>query len=65
MAVSVAGLFAGVLGALVLTRFMRSLLYQVEPADPLTFVSIQSCSDWLRSPRRIYRPVVLHKSTPF
>jgi putative ABC transport system permease protein len=40
MAVSAAGLLAGVIGALVLTRFMRSLLFQVEPSDPLTFVSI-------------------------
>jgi predicted lysophospholipase L1 biosynthesis ABC-type transport system permease subunit len=40
MAVSAAGLLAGIIGALVLTRFMRSLLFQVEPSDPLTFVSI-------------------------
>ncbi len=40
MAVSAAGLLAGIIGAFVLTRFMRSLLFQVEPADPVTFVSI-------------------------
>ena len=40
MAVSAAGLLAGVIGAFALTRFMRSLLFQVEPSDPVTFVSI-------------------------
>ena len=38
--VSAAGLFVGVVGALILTRFMQSLLYQVEATDPLTFVAI-------------------------
>jgi len=40
MAVSAAGLLAGIIGAFALTRFMQSLLFQVEPSDPLTFVSI-------------------------
>jgi ABC-type antimicrobial peptide transport system permease subunit len=31
------GVAAGVLTALVLTRFMGSLLYQVSPMDPLAF----------------------------
>lgn len=32
-----AGLVAGTAGGLVLTRFMRSLLYEVPPTDPVTF----------------------------
>jgi putative ABC transport system permease protein len=35
-----AGLVAGTAGALVLTRFIASLLYGIEPTDPLTFVSV-------------------------
>jgi predicted permease len=40
MAVSAAGLLAGIICAFGLTRFMRSLLFQVEPSDPVTFVLI-------------------------
>ncbi len=40
MAVAVAGLAAGVAGALLLTRFMQSLLFQVGPADPVTFLAV-------------------------
>ena len=40
MAVTAAGLTAGLAAALALTGFMRSLLFQVEPSDPLTFVAI-------------------------
>jgi predicted permease len=35
-----AGVAIGVIGALLLTRFMHSLLFEIEPADPLTFMSI-------------------------
>jgi putative ABC transport system permease protein len=35
-----AGIIAGILFALVLTRTMRSLLYGVSPADPITFVAM-------------------------
>jgi ABC-type antimicrobial peptide transport system permease subunit len=31
------GLGSGLVGALILTRFLRSLLYAVSPNDPLTF----------------------------
>lgn len=34
------GLVVGVVGSLVLTRFMTSLVYQVSTLDPLTFVSV-------------------------
>ncbi|GMV05004.1 MAG: hypothetical protein AMXMBFR53_12840 [Gemmatimonadota bacterium] len=36
----VAGLVAGTIGGLVLTRFMRSLLYEVPPTDPVTFTLV-------------------------
>jgi len=35
-----AGLALGLAGALVVTRFMRGLLFDVMPADPLTFAAI-------------------------
>ena len=34
------GIAAGVLAALALTRLMRTLLFDVSPADPLTFVTV-------------------------
>jgi putative ABC transport system permease protein len=34
------GIVAGVLGAMVLSRFIASLLYDVQPHDPATFVAI-------------------------
>jgi ABC-type antimicrobial peptide transport system permease subunit len=34
------GLATGVLGAYALTRFMATLLFNVTPTDPLTFVTI-------------------------
>jgi putative ABC transport system permease protein len=34
------GVGAGVAGALVMTRFLSSLLYGVKPTDPLTFVVV-------------------------
>jgi putative ABC transport system permease protein len=37
---ALAGIAAGVLGALVLTRFLSSLLFGVQPTDPLTFVAV-------------------------
>jgi ABC-type antimicrobial peptide transport system permease subunit len=35
-----AGLGLGLVGALVLTRFMQSLLYGVTPTDPTTFIGV-------------------------
>jgi putative ABC transport system permease protein len=37
---ALAGIAAGVLGALALTRFLSSLLFAVQPTDPLTFVTV-------------------------
>jgi putative ABC transport system permease protein len=34
------GVASGIAGALVLTRFLSSLLYGVKPTDPLTFVGV-------------------------
>ena len=34
------GLAAGLLGALLLTQFLRSLLFAVKPTDPVTFIAI-------------------------
>ena len=40
MKLALVGLAVGIIGALVLTRGIRSLLYSVTPTDPLTFASI-------------------------
>ncbi len=37
MQVTIAGIVAGLAGALLLTQYMETLLYNVEPSDPLTF----------------------------
>lgn len=37
-----AGIGAGVVAALLLTRVMQSLLYQVRPTDPVTFVAVSA-----------------------
>ena len=40
MRMALLGIAAGIAGALLATRFMQSLLFDVHPADPLTFASI-------------------------
>jgi predicted permease len=40
MLLVVLGLGSGILGALVLTRYLRTMLFGVTPADPLTFAAI-------------------------
>jgi putative ABC transport system permease protein len=40
MRVTLAGIAAGVAGALLLTRFMETLLFEVRPTDPSTFVAV-------------------------
>ena len=40
MTLSVSGIAVGLAAAFLLTRLMQSLLYQVQPADPLTFVAV-------------------------
>jgi ABC-type antimicrobial peptide transport system permease subunit len=39
MRIVLIGLVAGLLGAAVMTRFFQSLLFDVAPGDPITFVS--------------------------
>jgi putative ABC transport system permease protein len=40
LALALAGIAAGLAGAFVLTRLMRTLLFEVSATDPVTFVSI-------------------------
>jgi putative ABC transport system permease protein len=40
MTLAVGGIAAGIVAAFLLTRLMQSLLYQVRPADPLTFAAV-------------------------
>ena len=40
LVLTVAGIAAGVVGASALTRFLRSLLYDVRPIDPATFAAV-------------------------
>jgi len=65
-----AGLALGLLGAVALTRLMKSLLYEVSPTDPLTYagvaavlVAIAALASWLPA-RRATRvdPVVALRS---
>jgi putative ABC transport system permease protein len=42
MRVVVIGLASGLVGAAIMTRFFRSMLFDVAPADPLTFVSVSA-----------------------
>ena len=37
---ALAGIIVGSLGAIALTRWMRSMLFQVDPLDPLTFIAV-------------------------
>ena len=37
---AVSGMVVGIVGALLLTRLMSSLLFEVSPSDPLTFVAV-------------------------
>lgn len=41
--VSFASLASGLAGALALTRLMTSLLFEVSPADPVTFAAVALC----------------------
>jgi len=42
LALALAGLVVGLAGALILTRFMQSLLYGVTPTDPFTFIGVSA-----------------------
>jgi ABC-type antimicrobial peptide transport system permease subunit len=39
-ALALAGTVVGILGALALSTVIRSLLFQVNPTDPLTFIAV-------------------------
>ena len=40
LALAIAGTFAGLLGALSVTRVLQHLLFQVDPADPITLGTV-------------------------
>jgi predicted permease len=40
MLITVSGVIVGVIGAVILTRFITSLLYGVDPLDPITFATV-------------------------
>ena len=40
LALALAGVGIGILGALILTRFLESMLFDVSPTDPATFAFI-------------------------
>ena len=42
MRIVVIGLAAGLAGAAIMTRFFRSMLFDVAPADPITFFSVSA-----------------------
>jgi putative ABC transport system permease protein len=42
MRIVVIGLACGLAGAAILTRFFQSMLFNVAPADPVTFVSVSA-----------------------
>lgn len=42
MRIVIIGLACGLLGAAIVTRIFRSMLFQVQPADPLTFLSVSA-----------------------
>ena len=42
MRIVVIGLASGLAGAAIMTRFFRSLLFNVVPADPITFISVSA-----------------------
>jgi len=40
MTLALAGILIGACAALALTRVMKSLLFEIQPADPLTFIAV-------------------------
>ena len=40
---AVVGIALGLIGALMLTRWMTTLLYRIEPTDPVTFAVVATC----------------------
>ena len=42
--IAASGIAIGIVAALALTRFMQTLLFEVQPTDPVTFVTIAAAS---------------------
>jgi ABC-type antimicrobial peptide transport system permease subunit len=42
MRIVVIGLVSGLVGAAIMTRFFRSMLFNVAPADPVTYLSVSA-----------------------
>jgi ABC-type antimicrobial peptide transport system permease subunit len=40
LSLAAAGAAAGLIGALMLTRLMQGLLYEIRPTDPITFIAV-------------------------
>lgn len=40
MLLAITGIVVGIGGAFALTRFLRSLLFEIKPTDPATFVGV-------------------------
>jgi predicted permease len=59
---ALSGVAGGVIGALLLTRLMRSLLFGVTASDPLTFCLNRSCSSWYRCWPPSSPPIVRRRS---
>ena len=53
MSLVTVGLVCGFVGALILTRLLRTLLYNVTPSDPFTFATIAAITEPKGAPRLI------------
>ena len=61
---SVSGLAVGALAALLLSRTLRSFLYEVDSHDPATFTMVAVVLALDRLPRRRYRPAARRARIP-
>ena len=42
MRIVIIGLASGLVGAAIVTRFFKAMLFNVEPSDPMTFLSVSA-----------------------